>query len=183
MTSEHAPHPEYREGSDARTLRDALGCFATGVTIVTAMDTPRQPADGKDESGGIPIGLTVNSFTSVSLDPPLLLVCIANSAGTASILASAERFAVNMLRMGQEPESNRFAGKGEDRFAATDWSVGEYGTPMINGSLASFECARHTVHDAGDHFILVGRVLKAKFEPHGDPLLYFRGNYRRVDGG
>lgn len=176
MTTEHEPYPEYREGSDARTLRDALGCFATGVTIVTAMDAGQG-------GGGTPIGLTVNSFTSVSLDPPLLLVCIANDAGTAPILASAERFAVNMLQMGQEPESNRFAGKGEDRFAATDWSVGEYGTPMLNGSLASFECARHTVHDAGDHFILVGRVLKAKFEPHGDPLLYFRGNYRRVDGG
>lgn len=165
-------HSEYREGSDARTLRDALGCFATGVTIVTAMD-----------HAGTPIGLTVNSLTSVSLDPPLLLVCIAHDAGTAPILSGADRFAVNVLQTGQQAESNRFAGKGEDRFAATDWSVGEYGTPMIGDTLASFECARSAVHDAGDHFILVGHVLKAKFEPHGDPLLYFRGKYRAVEGG
>ncbi|MEQ1510127.1 MAG: flavin reductase family protein [Sphingopyxis sp.] len=171
MSEETGAAPEYREGSDARTLRDALGCFATGVTIVTALD-----------SVGTPIGLTVNSFTSVSLDPPLLLVCIANDAGTAPVLATADRFAVNMLRMGQQSDSNRFAGKGEDRFAATDWSCGEYGTPIIHGSLASFECARHAVHDAGDHFILIGRVLKAKFEPYGAPLLYFRGSYHHVDG-
>ena len=161
--------PEYREGSDARTFRDALGCFATGVTIVTAMD-----------ADGTPVGLTANSFTSVSLDPPLLLVCVANNAGTAQTLRSGGRFAVNVLQIGQQPTSNRFAGKGEDRFAATDWKVGEFGTPVINGSLASFECERAAVHDGGDHFILVGRVLRAMFEPRRDPLLYFRGKYRRL---
>lgn len=161
--------PEFREGSDARTFRDALGCFATGVTIITAM-TP----------DGTPIGLTANSFTSVSLDPPLLLVCIANGAGSAPILREAERFAVNVLQIGQQPTSNRFAGKGEDRFAATPWELGEFGTPVLTGSLSSFECARDAVHDGGDHFILVGRVLKAMFEPRRDPLLYFRGKYRRL---
>ena len=161
--------PEFREGSDARTFRDALGCFATGVTIITAMD-----ADGK------PIGLTANSFTSVSLDPPLLLVCIANNAGSAAVMRRAERFAVNVLQIGQQPTSNRFAGKGEDRFAATPWEVGEFGTPVLTGSLSSFECARDAVHDGGDHFILVGRVLKAMLEPRRDPLLYFRGKYRRL---
>ena len=161
--------PEFREGSDARTFRDALGCFATGVTIVTAMN-----ADGQ------PIGLTANSFTSVSLDPPLLLVCIANNAGSAAVLESADRFAVNVLQIGQQPTSNRFAGRGEDRFAATAWEAGEFGTPLLTGSLASFECARHAVHEGGDHFILVGRVLKARFEPRRDPLLYFRGKYRRL---
>ncbi len=161
--------PEFREGSDARTFRDALGCFATGVTIITAM-TP----------DGTPIGLTANSFTSVSLDPPLLLVCIANGAGSAPILREVERFAVNVLQIGQQPTSNRFAGKGEDRFAATPWELGEFGTPVLTGSLSSFECARDAVHDGGDHFILVGRVLKAMFEPRRDPLLYFRGKYRRL---
>ena len=161
--------PEFREGSDARTFRDALGCFATGVTIITAMD-----ADGQ------PIGLTANSFTSVSLDPPLLLVCVANNAGSAAVLRDAERFAVNVLQIGQQPTSNRFAGKGEDRFANTPWEVGEFGTPVLTGSLSSFECARDAVHDGGDHFILVGRVLKAMFEPRRDPLLYFRGKYRRL---
>ena len=161
--------PEYREGSDARTFRDALGCFATGVTVVTAMCPD-----------GTPIGLTANSFTSVSLDPPLLLVCIANGAGSAPVLRDADRFAVNVLQIGQQPTSNRFAGKGEDRFAATPWAVGEFGTPVLTGSLSSFECAREALHDGGDHFILVGRVLKAIFEPRRDPLLYFRGKYRKL---
>jgi flavin reductase (DIM6/NTAB) family NADH-FMN oxidoreductase RutF len=161
--------PEFRTGSDARTFRDALGCFATGVTVVTAMG-----------SDGQPIGLTANSFTSVSLDPPLLLVCIANNAGSAPIMQYVERFAVNVLQIGQQPTSNRFAGKGEDRFAETPWEVGEFGTPVLTGSLGSFECARDAVHNGGDHFILIGRVLKATFEPRRDPLLYFRGKYRRL---
>lgn len=160
---------EYREGSDARTLRDALGCFATGVTIVTA-----HAADGS------PIGLTANSFTSLSLDPPLLLVCIANAAGSAAVLRSAETFAVNVLQSAQEPASNEFASKGADRFAATAWTKGEFGAPVVAGSLCSFECAREAVHEGGDHFILVGRVQKATFDTSVDPLLYFRGKYRRL---
>ena len=161
--------PEFRAGSDARTFRDALGCFATGVTVVTAICPD-----------GSPVGLTANSFTSVSLDPPLLLVCIANSSGSADFLRNAERFAVNVLQIGQQPTSNRFAGKGEDRFGVTPWEIGEYGTPVLTGSLSSFECSRDAVHDGGDHFILVGRVLKAIFEPRRDPLLYFRGKYRKL---
>ena len=161
--------PEYRTGSDARPLRDAMGCFATGVTIVTA-----HTADGT------PIGLTANSFTSVSLDPPLLLVCVANTSGSAGVLRSADHFAVNVLQIGQQSTSNRFASKAEDRFAATPWEVGETGVPVLTGSLSTFECARDAVHEAGDHFLLVGRVLKASFEPRRDPLLYFRGKYRRL---
>ena len=129
---------------------------------------------------GLPIGLTANSFTSVSLDPPLLLVCIANNAGSAAVLEAADRFAVNVLQIGQQPTSNRFASKSEDRFGATPWEVGEFGTPVLTGSLASFECVRHAVHEGGDHFVLIGRVLKARFEPRRDPLLYFRGKYRRL---
>lgn len=160
---------EFRAGSDARTLRDAMGCFATGITVVTS-----RSADGT------PIGLTANSFTSVSLDPPLLLVCIANTAGTASVLREAEHFAVNLLQTSQQPASNRFAGRGEDRFAATSWTPGETGMPLLDGSLGSFECKRHAVHDGGDHFILIGEVVRAQFEPRRDPLLYFRGKYRRL---
>ena len=110
----------------------------------------------------------------------LLLVCIANNAGSAAVLREAEHFAVNVLQIGQQPTSNRFAGKGEDRFAATGWEIGEFGTPVLSGSLSSFECAREAVHPGGDHFILVGRVLKAIFEPRRDPLLYFRGKYRKL---
>lgn len=160
---------EFRAGSDARTLRDAMGCFATGITIITSRD-----AEGK------PIGLTANSFTSLSLDPPLLLVCVANSAGSAPVLREAEHFAVNLLQIGQQPASNRFAGRGEDRFAATPWTPGETGMPLLDGALGSFECKRHAVHEGGDHFILVGEVVRAQFEPRRDPLLYFRGKYRRL---
>lgn len=160
---------EFRAGSDARTLRDAMGCFATGITVVTAL--------GDD---GAPIGLTANSFTSVSLDPPLLLVCIANTSGTAHRLREAEHFAVNMLQTSQQPTSNRFAGKGQDRFAATAWHSGETGVPLLDGSLGSFECKRHAVHQGGDHFILIGEVVRAQYEPRRDPLLYFRGKYRRL---
>src|SRR3546814_13586935 len=91
---------------------------------------------------------------------------------SSDLLRETERFAVNVLQIGQQPTSNRFAGKGEDRFAATPWELGEYGTPVLAGSLSSFECAREAVHGGGDHFILVGRVLKALFEPRRDPLLY-----------
>lgn len=160
---------EFKAGSDPRTLRDAMGCFATGITIVTALD-----------AAGTPVGLTANSFTSVSLDPPLLLVCIANTAGTAPILREAAHFGVNVLQIGQQPASNRFAAKGEDRFANQPWAPGQTGVPLLGGSLVSFECQRESLHEAGDHFILVGRVVRAQFEPHRDPLLYFRGKYRRL---
>ena len=150
-------------------MRDALGCFATGVTVVTAL-----------APDGTPIGLTANSFTSVSLDPPLLLVCIANGAGSAPALREAGHFAVNVLQIGQQPASNRFAGNGEDRFSGTEWSEGVAGVPVLSSSLGSFECRRHAVHDGGDHFVLVGEVVRAQFEPRRDPLLYFRGKYRRL---
>ena len=160
---------EFKAGSDPRTLRDAMGCFATGITIVTALDDT-----------GTPVGLTANSFTSVSLDPPLLLVCIANTAGTAPTLRAAVHFGVNVLQIGQQPTSNRFAAKGEDRFANLPWAPGQTGVPLLASSLVSFECQRESLHEAGDHFILVGRVVRAQFEPHRDPLLYFRGKYRRL---
>ena len=160
--------PEFRSGSDARTLRDALGCFATGITIVTTM-----AAEG-------PVGLTANSFTSLSLDPPLLLVCVAKGASSAPALRDAEHFAVNILQIGQQPVSSRFARRREERFAPDDWAPGEWGAPVFHDSLSSFECSQHAVHDGGDHFILVGKVEKATFEPRRDPLLYFRGKYRRL---
>lgn len=161
--------PEYRQGSDARTLRDALGCFATGVTVVTTLDEEGQP-----------VGLTANSFTSVSLEPPLLLVCIAKAAGSLAAMETAENFAVNVLHIGQQPTSNLFAKAGEDRFAATPWSRGHNGAPLLSGALANFECRHHAMHEGGDHVILVGEVVRARFEPRRDPLLYFRGKYRRL---
>jgi len=160
---------EYRSGHDPRTLRDALGCFATGVTVVTCLGTDGEPA-----------GLTVNSFTSVSLDPPLLLVCLHKKAGSARPLIEASHFAVNVLQTGQQPASIRFSTRDEDRFGTTAWSCGEAGAPILRDSLGVFECERHAVHDGGDHHILIGRVVKASFDASVDPLLYFRGLYRRL---
>ena len=160
---------EYRSGSDPRTLRDALGCFATGVTIVTCLD-----------AGGGPVGLTANSFTALSLDPALLLVCVARTSASAAALAEASSFAVNVLQTGQRPASITFSTRVEDRFGQTEWSVGEHGAPVLMDSLSVFECHRHAIHEGGDHFILVGEVVKASFEPRLDPLLYFRGSYRRL---
>ena len=161
--------PEYRTGSDPRTLRDALGCFATGVTVVTCFD-----ADGS------PMGITANSFTSVSLDPPLLLVCIAKRARCARALADAPYFGVNVLQTGQQPASIRFSTRDEDRFGTTAWSTGETGAPLLMESLAVFECERHAIHDGGDHNMLIGRLVRASYDPTMDPLLYFRGRYRRL---
>ena len=160
---------EYRTGSDPRTLRDALGCFATGVTIVTCLDR-----------AGKPVGFTANSFTSVSLDPPLLLVCIHKRAACAPVLTDASHFAVNVLQNEQQPASIRFSTRDEDRFGATPWSEGEFGPPILKDSLGVFECERFEVHEGGDHDIVVGRVLKASFDASLDPLLYFRGRYRRL---
>ena len=160
---------EYRSGHDPRTLRDALGCFATGVTVVTCLD-----------GNGNPAGLTVNSFTSVSLDPPLLLVCLAKPAASAGALISASHFAVNVLQTGQQPASIRFSTRDQDRFGTTPWSCGEEGAPILKDSLGVFECERFAVHDAGDHHILVGQVVKASFDAGLDPFLYFRGRYRRL---
>ena len=159
----------YEQGSDPRTLRDALGSFATGVTVVTTM--------GPD---GRPVGITANSFSSVSLDPPLILVCPAKSSRSWPVFEAAEVFAVNVLHIGQQPTSARFASATEDRFAATPWESWDTGAPILCGSLASFECRRHAFHDAGDHGIMVGRVVRARFEPPRDPLIYFRGKYRRL---
>ena len=160
---------EYRSGHDARTLRDALGCFATGVTVVTCLGAEGEPA-----------GLTVNSFTSVSLDPPLLLVCLAKKAASAAALIAASHFAVNVLQTGQQPASIRFSTRDEDRFGATPWECGEAGAPILAKSLGVFECERHAVHDGGDHHMLIGQVVKASFDASLDPLLYFRGKYRRL---
>ncbi|MFL6729466.1 MAG: flavin reductase family protein [Sphingomicrobium sp.] len=160
---------EYRSGHDPRTLRDALGCFATGVTVVTCLD-----GEGK------PTGLTVNSFTSVSLDPPLLLVCIHKKAASAPALTGAACFAINVLQTGQRPQSITFSARVEDRFDETPWSCGEAGAPILMESLGVFECERFAVYDGGDHHILVGRVVKASFDASLDPLLFFRGSYRRL---
>ncbi|MBE1281735.1 MAG: flavin reductase [Rhodobacteraceae bacterium] len=148
-----------------RALRQAFGSFATGVTVVTARD-----------GQGAAIGFTANSFTSVSLDPPLLLVCLAKSSSNLASFSSTPRFAVNILSDAQKEISNRFASKTADRFAETEWRDSAGGVPLIDGAVAWFDCITDNVIDAGDHVILLGRI--ADFS-HSDarPLAYLRGHY------
>ena len=151
--------------SDARALRDAFGAFLTGVTVVTAVG-----------DAGSPIGFTANSFTSVSLDPPLLLVCLAKTSRNYATLTAAKGFGVNILSEDQKDVSNTFARPVEDRFAAVDWQPGPYGSPVFADVAAWFDCATHDVVDAGDHVILIGRV--EGFDNSGKTGLgYARGGY------
>ena len=161
------PRPE----ADRRSLRDAFGCFATGVTILTTR-----------QEDGTPRGFTANSFTSVSLDPPLLLVCIARSARSAPVFAGAAHFAVNILSQEQKDISGLFASGNTDRFEQGAWRDGEAGMPVLEASLAHFVCAREKTIDAGDHVILLGRVIDHASGP-GQPLGYFRGTYFSPDTG
>lgn len=160
----------YLGGSEPRVLRDALGCFGTGVTVVTTID-----------DNGNTLGLTANSFTSVSLDPPLVLFSLAKSSANLATFEKVGRFAVNVLHIGQQPTAIRFTQRDVDRFEGVDWAIRvEGGSPILAGSLASFDCHTHAVHDGGDHLIFVGHVNHAWFEPHRDPLLYFRGRFQRL---
>lgn len=148
-----------------RQLRDAFGAFMTGVTVVTSRD-----------ASGQPIGFTANSFSSVSLDPALLLVSIDKRSANLAHFSECQHFAVNILSEQQKETSNIFASKVEDRFALIDWRASENGTPLIDNSSAWFDCALHQVVDAGDHAIMIGRV--EDFASHGTAGLgYYRGAY------
>lgn len=151
--------------TDPKALRNAFGAFATGVTVITT----RQP-------DGTPRGFTANSFTSVSLDPPLLLVCLAKTAHSADVFREAPHFAVNILAEDQKAVSGLFASRAPDKFAQCAWTSGPAEMPLIDGSLATFTCANHQLVDAGDHLILIGRI-EAFSTSEGQPLGYFRGNY------
>lgn len=165
MTS-FAPGPE-----TLRSFRDALGKFATGVTVVTC----RTPAG--------PLGITANSFASLSLDPPLVLWSPARSSRRFDAFAEARHFAIHILSTEQDALCRRFAGDGLD-FSGLDWTTGAEGVPLFPSCLARFECTREAVHDGGDHAIIVGRVSSAEMTD-GEPLLFAGGRYGgfRADDG
>lgn len=151
--------------ADGRMLRDVFGRFLTGVTVVTVFD-----------AAGRPRGFTANSFTSVSLDPPLVLVCIANKAASRETLSSASRFGINILSETQRDISTRFASPLENKFEGVE-IVGPPGAaPLVSGSLGCLDCALENVVEAGDHTIVIGRVLHFS-TASGLPLGYYRGNY------
>ncbi|WP_315927775.1 flavin reductase [Mesorhizobium sp. SP-1A] len=150
---------------DPRALRDAFGAFLTGVTVVTTHDAEGQP-----------VGFTANSFASVSLDPPLLLVCLARTSRNFETLTRAGRFAVNILSESQKDISNTFARPVEDRFAGLDWQPGPHGSPVFAGVAAWFDCSTDKIVDGGDHVILIGKV-EAFENGEMNGLGYARGGY------
>lgn len=150
---------------DVKSFRDGLGCYPTGVTVVTTRD-----ATGEAR------GFTANSFTSVSLDPPLVLVCLAKTAHSHTVFSEAPSFAIHVLSEAQKEVSSLFASKASDKFERCQWTAGLGGVPLIQGSLAVFECTAHQYVDAGDHTILIGRVVNLEHNA-GRPLGYCRGAY------
>jgi len=155
--------------TDAATFRTVLGHFATGVTLITAVD------------GEEPIGMAANSFTSVSLEPALVLFCASKTSTTWPRIQSAGRWAVNILDEEGEELTRLFAQRGADRFAHVSFTVGRSGSPILDEALAFVDCETVAEHDAGDHLIVVGKVLELGYAPEGKPLLFYRGGYGRYE--
>lgn len=150
---------------DIKNLRNAMGSFMTGVTIVTT-----ETAEGERR------GFTANSFTTVSLEPPLVLVCLAEKAESYEAFNSAEIFAVNILQESQRESALRFASKRPNKFEDIATTRGQHGAPILDGSICWFECATHNRIIAGDHLILIGRIIDYACND-GRPLGYFRGGF------
>lgn len=153
---------------DSVSFRKALGCFASGVTVVTGRD-----------AAGRPVGLTVSAFSSLSLAPPLVLICLDKRVSNLDSFRAGP-FAVNILAENQQDVSNRFAGKHDDRFAGVDHAPGDNGAPVLAGCLAVIECDVHDIAAGGDHDIIIGAVTRVVTEPEARPLIYFRGGYNAL---
>jgi flavin reductase (DIM6/NTAB) family NADH-FMN oxidoreductase RutF len=153
---------------DPRELRNALGMFATGVTVVTTLN-----------GEGSPIGLTCNSFSSVSLTPPLVLWSLSLYSPSLPAFLKAPYFAINILAAEQEALSRRFSTPVKDRFAELEWAPGEGGIPLIKGSAAQLQCRNETRHYSGDHVVLIGQVVKFTYRD-AEPLVFVRGRYREL---
>lgn len=156
-------------------FKRALGQFASGVTIITTLDAQ-----------GRPTGLTASAFTSVSLAPPMILVCVAHSSNSYPSLQAARRFAVNILSQGQDKLSNRFATSsipGPEKFDGVEFRKSALGLPLLEGAIVHIECTTAHAYPGGDHTIFVGQVEAAHVAdaPSVEPLLYYRGRYGRLE--
>lgn len=154
---------------DARELRDALGQFATGVCLITVVSEQ-----------GEALAMTANSFSSVSLDPPLILWSLQNNSDVYDAFASPRHFAINILNSDQLDHSNHYARKEQHQLQPDHFSPGAHGAPLIKDALVSFECELDVTHPAGDHLIIIGKVVDMHRADAGDPLLFFSGGYRRL---
>ena len=155
--------------TDSRALRNALGRFATGIAIVTAIDPD-----------GHPIGLTINSFSAVSLEPALVLWCLDNHSHNLEAFRRASHHAINILAVDQQDLSNRFATWPTDRFVGLPWQAGAGGAPVFPNCCATFEVANETQYPAGDHTIFIGRVERFSETADLAPLLFHAGQYRKL---
>lgn len=153
---------------DPRAFRDALGHYASGITIITGMED------------GAPVGFTCQSFYSVSLEPPLISFCVARTSESWPKIRPSGRFVVNLLSWDQQPLSNAFARKAVDRWQSVAWSPSEGGNPVIDDALLWLDCTTYAEHEAGDHHIVVGEVRSFGYGAAREtksPLLYFQGSY------
>ena len=175
---EHTPLPvdDPEAAERARQFRDVLGIFATGVTVVTSL------------SGDQPVGMTCQSFSSVSLEPPLVMFCPAKTSRAWPLMRNAGFFCVNFLASHQQDISNGMATKGDEKFHGIGWKPASTGAPLIDGVLGYVDCTIDRVHEAGDHYIVVGRVQELAFgdgleggSVPGAPLLFHRGAYTRPE--
>ncbi len=150
----------------ARQFREVLGRYCSGVTVVTTV------------SGGEPIGLTCQSFTSVSLDPPLVAFLPTRQSRAFAAIQRAGHFCVNFLSADQVALSNQMASRVEDKFFDVAWTMSKSGSALIEGTVGYVDCTVHAVHEAGDHYVVIGKVIDMAVGGDEDPLLYFRGGYR-----
>ena len=153
---------------DPRELRNVMGHFATGVTVITTKDT-----------AGKPFGLTANAFSSLSLNPPLLLVCVDRAVDCYACFDQSKVFAVNFLSEEQEDLSRRFATKGIEKFEGVPYRLGELGVPLLEGALGHLECTVTAGYEGGDHTIYIGEIQSATASGE-HPLLFFKGKYYRL---
>ncbi len=153
-------------GPDARALRHALGHYTTGVTVVTTV-TPE----------GVHTGVTVNSFTSVSLEPPLVLFCLSTRSSLLASFEQAGHFAINVLAKGQQALSNRFARPSANSWEGVNYRTGAHGCALLADALGTFQCARRGTYPGGDHVIVVGEVLCLEIAAPRDPLAFYCGSY------
>ncbi|MEE8332804.1 MAG: flavin reductase family protein [Alphaproteobacteria bacterium] len=157
---------------DPREFRNTVGCFATGITVITTVD----------ESGG-PVGFTANSFTSLSLDPPLVLFCLDRKVTSFGAFAAKRPFAVNILSSAQTDVSQRFATTGPEKWEGVAFESWETGSPILPDCLANLDCTIESVHEGGDHVIVIGRVVALnRAEAAPGALLYYNGRYTELAG-
>lgn len=157
---------------DGRKLRDALGRFATGVCVITTVTEEQKP-----------VGMTANSFSSLSLDPPLVLWSLQNNSDIFDVFCQPEHFAINVLTSAQLDMSNQCARKGAHELLAGQYRLGDSGSPILHDALASFECRLETTYEGGDHLLIIGRVQAMACSDEGEPLLFYAGNYRGLQPG